>query len=151
MNTFSLKQLIDDPTRITVNCKSILDLILVSDHEIFSQSGVWPYGNSNHIAIYCTRKVKRPDIKKHHTSQIRSMKNYSAEALNSKLNKLNWFEILNLETANEAWLKFKQIFTIVINELAPLKSVRLKQRSQSWFIGVILDTIQKRDKALYKF
>ena len=79
------------------------------------------------------------------------MKNYSAEALNSKLNKINWFEILNLETANEAWLKFKQIFTSVINELAPIKSVRLKQRSQSWFTGEILDTIQKRDKALYKF
>ena len=114
--------------RFQHKCKSILDLILVSGHDKISQSGVWPHGIRDHMAIYCTRKVKRSDIKNKHKS-------------NSKLNKINWFEILNLKTAKETWLKFKQIFTSVINELAPIKSVRVKQRSQFWFTGEILDTI----------
>ena len=38
--TFDLDQLIMEPTRITPKSRTIIDLILVSDHAKISQSGV---------------------------------------------------------------------------------------------------------------
>ena len=48
-------------------------------------------------------------------------------------------------------MNFKGIFSKLIDQVAPLKSVRLKHRSIIWFDGEILNLISRRDKALYKF
>ena len=39
-------------------------------------------------------------------------------------------DVINCEKAHEAWCKFSGVFTCVIDEVAPVKEVRLKQRSQ---------------------
>ena len=58
---------------------------------------------------------------------------------------------MDLENVNSAWLKFKELFLSVVNELAPLKQIRIKQRSEPWFSGIILDLISRRDHALANF
>ena len=42
-------QVIKEPTRITPTCSSILDVIIVSDEEKISQSGVIPIGISDYL------------------------------------------------------------------------------------------------------
>ena len=42
-----------------VNSKTILDLILVTDSEKMSQSGVLGYGVSDDMITYCTRKCTK--------------------------------------------------------------------------------------------
>ena len=39
----------------------------------------------------------------------------------------------------------------VLNRVAPIKQVRLKQRSEHWMDGHILDLINQRDQALHNF
>ncbi len=56
--------------------------------------------------------------------------------------------ILNV---NEAWTNFKEMFTEVLNVVAPVKCVRLKQRTEMWFTGEILEKISQRDKAHINF
>ena len=47
MNMFNLQQLITTATRVTATCKSIIDLIFVSDPDKISQSGVIELGLSD--------------------------------------------------------------------------------------------------------
>ena len=151
LSVFDMCQLIDEPTRTTTTSKTAIDLIVTSDKEKVSQSGVLPYCISDHNVIYCTRKVKKYQVNKHNVQQIRSMKMYSAGALIDRLRSVNWLEVLNDEDVNSAWTKFSVLFLKVIDEIAPVKTVRLKQNSEPWFSGEILDLISRRDKAWIKF
>ena len=54
---FGLKQLISEPTRSCPTSESTINLIMVSDHEKISQSGIIDIGLSDHTVIYCTRKL----------------------------------------------------------------------------------------------
>ena len=113
-DTCNFTQLIQDYTRVTDNSKTTIDLILASDYTNISQSCVIDIGLSDHCMIYCTRKLKRDYIGKHNNVTFRSMKGYSKAEFG-------------------AWNRFKTVFVNIIDTLAPMKRVRLKQRSEPWF------------------
>ena len=100
---------------------------------------------------YCTRKTIKGQINKHKTIKIRSMKKYTTESFHEKLQAVNWSEIFNTENIDSAWNCFKQLFRSVIDDIAPFKEIRVKQRSEPWFDTELRDLIQKRDKALSDF
>ena len=146
-----MKQLIVDPTRVTETSSTVIDLICTSDPDRVMQSGVLPCKMSDHNVIFCTRKLSRGQFNKHNVSQIRSMKDYDKGVLMAKLGALDWFEVINTENVNDAWNRFRKMFLGVVDSVAPLKTVRLKQRTESWFSGDILRLISERDKAWINF
>ena len=79
---------------------------------------------------YCTRKVSRSIFNKHKTSRptIRSLKNYTKEKIIEQLKEINWFQVLNCDDVGKAWSAFHGLFAGVIDKVAPIKKVRLKQR-----------------------
>jgi len=77
--TFSLTEIIKEPTRITCTSSSLLDHILTNSSEKISQQGIIDVGLSDHQLIYCTRKIKRTKHNKHNQIKVRSLKNYSPE------------------------------------------------------------------------
>ena len=100
-------QVIKEPTRITPTCSSILNVIIVSDEEKISQSGIIPIGISDHFLTYCTRHSPKAKFNKHNTMRSRSMKNYSTEIFNEKLSEINWFKVINCDDVDVAWSNFK--------------------------------------------
>ena len=71
---FGLGQLIDSATRITCQCPSILDLVFVSFSDNVTQSGVLSVGFSDHLVVYCTRKIRKTRLDTHKSIKIRSLK-----------------------------------------------------------------------------
>ena len=63
----------------------------------------------------------------------------------------DWSSIFTVDNVNEAWQNFKTIFTQVLDTVAPVKEVRLKQRSEPWIDSEIITLIKERDTYLYKF
>ena len=57
MNLFNFSQIISDVTGVSKTSSSVIDLILISDFDKISQSGVLDIGISDHCLIYCTRKT----------------------------------------------------------------------------------------------
>jgi hypothetical protein len=72
MQLFGFEQIINEPTRITENCSSIIDLILCNKPENIVKSGSICVGLSDHNIIYCCRKIKRTTSSKHKNIKIRS-------------------------------------------------------------------------------
>ena len=83
--------------------------------------------------------------------QIRSLKNYSPEKLIQELGKLNWNNVITCDNVNQAWDNFKGLFMSVVDSIAPIKEIRLKQCTEPWMCNEILEGIRERDKSLYNF
>ena len=79
------------------------------------------------------------------------MKNYTKEKFCSKLSKLDWSMVTKYSNIELSWENFKTIFLKTIDTISPMKDVRLKQRSQPWFDGDILNSIRERDLALKNY
>ena len=78
------------------------------------------------------------------------MKDYNKDTFLHLLNEKDWNKVTPCDV-NSAWSIFKCMFTEVLDVIAPIKQVRLKQRSELWFDGYILNLTNKRDKAWTKF
>ena len=148
---FDLTQLITEPTRISDSSESLLDHIYVSNNEKIAQSGTINLGLSDHSLIYCTRKTVKALFRRHNTVKLRSMKNYSADKLNSELRQLDWTDFYQCDDVDLALSIFSVSFTKILDKIAPIKCVRIKQNTEPWITDEILQLIHNRDELLYKF
>ena len=150
-NMFDISQIINSPTRITSDSESLIDHIYVSNTEKVAQSGVIDLGFSDHSMIFCTRKTVRSLYNSHNSVKIRSMKNYSVETLNAKLNSVDWLEFYSSTCVDTALTIFCNTFTDILDSIAPIKTIRIKQRTEPWMTDNILQNIRERNRTFYNF
>ena len=149
--TFSLKQIINLPTRITSNSISLIDHILTNASNMISGSGVIDIGISDHQMIYCTRKMIRSKYDIHKNIKCRSFKNYDATNF---VDMLRLSDFPNYETytdINHAYSDFISKLTLSIDQIARTIVRRLKNMSEDWFDSEIFNAIRIRNKYLKKF
>ena len=83
--TFSLTDIIKEPTRITCSTSTLLDHTITNSSEKVSQKWVIDVEISDHQLIHYTGKTKRINHNRHNQIQVRSLKNYSAEIFTNAL------------------------------------------------------------------
>ena len=79
------------------------------------------------------------------------MRKYIKETFVTNLSDASWMQLEMSENVDEAWEIFKLHFLSELDLLAPLKEVRIKQRTKPWINSDILDLIRNRDNSLTKF
>ena len=113
-----------------------------------SQFGIVNIGLSDHQLIYCTRKITRTRLNTH---KYVKMRYYSEDLYVKKLKEIDFPDYSNFKDINEAYSDFTEKVASVIEEIAPIKEVRVKSNSQDWFDAEINEEIERRDKLLAKF
>ena len=83
--TYGLKQLIKEPTRVTVQSTTLIDHIVVSNTDNIVESGVLKITLSDHYLVYAVRKFQGGIKRQHKFIRTRQMKNFSEEAFLSEL------------------------------------------------------------------
>ena len=78
---------------------------------------------------------------------LRSLRNYSKEIFEEKLHEVDWQDVLDSNSVHEAFYHFNSKLMVVIDNIAPLKYIRIKQRTAPWVTGEILDLIYERYRA----
>ena len=99
---------------------------------------------------YCTRKISRSIFNRHKISTIWSLKKYTRKII-EQLKEINWFQVLNCDDVGKVWSASHGLFAGVIDKVAPVKKVHLKQRPEPWITDKILELIEERDKLLLEF
>ena len=145
-----LEQLIQEPTRITEKSETLLDHIISNSAQKVSQHGVLNLGLSDQHMIYCTRKSTKAKSFDHKHIKIRSMKNYNKDLFLKKLKLIKFPKYFDFIDINAAYSHFIQLIVSVIDEIAPLKEIRVRNNTQEW-MDEVLGGIRIRDKLLSKF
>ena len=129
----------------------MLDHIWTNSTDRVSQSGVVDTSLSDHQLIYCTGKISRIKFNVHKYIRIRSLKNYNQSLFLEKLNEINFPDYSKFETVHDAYSDFVGKVTSVIDQIAPMKEIRVKNNSPDWFDAEIHEEIETRDKLFAKF
>ena len=79
------------------------------------------------------------------------MKNYNKEDFLFKLKNANWETCFYATDVDKAWNGFNDIFMSILNSVALIKEIKLKQRTEPWVDSELLELIRIRDKHLYQF
>lgn len=130
---FSMRQIIDNFTRITEHSKTLIELFLTSSPNIYV-SGVISVGFSDHSAIFPVRNLHRlkPPLPKE--VDTRNFKRFNPDALIEDLNKISWSLINSFVDVEDSWDSFKQLYGEVADYHTP--RIRLRVRRQKIIISI---------------
>ena len=106
-DTYNFEQIIEQPTRITENSSTAIDLLLANNNHRIVDSGVLHVHLSDHSLIYCVVKAGVP-MAPGRVIEYRSYKHYSKEQFVKDLKETHWDlinEELDTNTAVELWNK----------------------------------------------
>ena len=76
------------------------------------------------------------------------MKTFDVETFKTKLSVMNW-SVSNYSNVQSACGKFSELLMSVFDSVAPIKQVRIKQKTEPWISTNILDCIKAKDNAFY--
>ena len=116
------------------------------------ESGVITSGLSDHFLVYCSRGavssslLSTPIIKR-----VQSFKNYSKDSLVQHLGMINWSSVLTSTDVNFCLDEFCRLFMLAVDKVAPVRDIRVRQRSEPWMTAHILAGIRERDDVLRQY
>jgi hypothetical protein len=143
-SSLNLFQLIKEPTRVTLQFSSLIDVILTSNTSLIAESGVEETHISDHFLVYSILKFK---LRKQLPDYVvtRSFKNYSSEAFKNDLEQLIWQYNSIDHDVNQRLDNFNQKFLSVLDMHAPIKTVKIKRRLCPFVGQEIVKLMKKRD------
>ena len=145
--TYGLKQLIKEPTRVTVQSSTLIDHIAVSDTDNIVESGVLKITLSDHYLVYAVRKFQGGVKRQHKFIRTRQMKNFSEEAFLSELRSVDWQSILRSSSdVREIVHNFTSVLSAVIEKYAPLVEKRVSDKYSPWLSPELKQLFNTRDK-----
>ena len=99
----------------------------------------------NHTSLNCTKKQPL-------TITTRAINEEKCEAINTRLQNIDWNNELNSKSANEAYTCFHTKMQEILNTETPIKTIKVKPSKvlkEPWISPGLLRNI-KRQKQLYK-
>ena len=145
----SLVQLIKEPTRITNNTCTLIDLILVNSPDKVKTSGCADMpGLSDHHIVYCSYSLKKTKFPPQLVKR-RDFRNFDQDSFSNEISNAQWNTVEGLVNNNidEATLQFEQIYSNAINKHAPFREVRVtKPVAATWLTDEIISLMDLRDK-----
>ena len=143
-----LRQLIKEPTRVTLDRNSCLDLFLTNCDNI-SKAGVCDINMSDHLPILLTRKRMKTNKKKSNFTG-RSYRRYEKNIFQQSIEEADWSAFNGSNTATDKWNCLLEIMRECIDKMCPLKMFKIKQEKEPWISNQLIELIKDKDHALKK-
>ena len=139
------RQLILEPTRVTLNTSSIIHHIYTTMPNNHVQSGVLKYTVSDHYLVYTILSFKKDTT----PGKILHKKSYDKMDIGAFLNKLMLSQLYNIvslsDNVQDAWVKWSDQFNSIVNRHVSTKQIRVKNKPNPWLTPKIFELIYKRD------
>ena len=116
---YGLKQLINEPTRVTEFASTLIDLIFTNYPDRVGCSGVSHIAISDHSLVYAYRKLSSDLPSKGNSSiSYRNFRNFDLENFRNEISQQEW-SFDESQDPNLAWSNWKTKFLRIVNSHAP--------------------------------
>lgn len=147
--SFGLKQLIKDPTRVTQDSKTLLDVIYTNRPQNVYSVKTIPAGLSDHDMIGCVRKLHNHKFQPR-TITCRNYANYDPISFCNDLRSNSLTPVFKSSCVNEAWSFLKAILKKCIDKHAPAIKKRIKGKLCPWLTQKVKQEMNTKDQLLRK-
>ena len=149
LDDYGFTQLITEPTRITSDSQTLIDVIATTHPENYGSRGVISCGVSDHMLVYAEQMIcANPPVG---TITTRCFNKCDWEVLQEDMMAAPWQKVEKCDNADQAWNSWKSIFLEVLNKHAPVKTVRPRKNQLPWIDEDIRELMQERDWVLHKY
>jgi exonuclease III len=150
---FALTQVIDEPTRITANSSTLIDLMLVSNPENVKVHGVVDTpGISDHCLTFMSYSIKKPKFKPKMLTR-RDFRNFDSDKFKADMAAAPWGNIYAVDdddVDNKVTI-FENIHREIIDKHAPMRTFRVTRPATPWLTDEIKKIMDERDRYKNKF
>ena len=128
---FSLKQIIKEPTRVTLTTSALIDHIATTFTDNIVDSGVQKVALSDHYMV-CKRKLNDAVSESHTMISTRNIKNFHQEAFLADVAYICWDTVVsNYSDTNDMIREWSSLFLAIIEKHAPMRAVRVSDKKVS--------------------
>ena len=144
---FSFKQLVEEPTRVTLETATLIDHIATTCARNIVKTGVHEVSLSDHFLVYCIRKFNGAVEKGHKRIKTRSMKHFKEDEFLSDVSDICWEQFFqqtdNINTLVDDW---STLFALIIEKHAPLREMRVSEKHCPWINKDLKSLMKTRDR-----
>jgi hypothetical protein len=148
---YNFLQLINEPTRITENSQTLIDLILVCNiNFVTSTKIIHTHNISDHAMVMCetTWELHRTPLR---FTTSRSYRDFNYNNFLTDLMNLDWREFLYAKNVNDKVKIFNYMIISLFDIHAPLRTIRITKPKAPWLTEELKALMKQRDKALQTF
>ena len=142
-----LYQLIDRPTRITINSSTLIDILITNKPDMIINFDVVPCHIADHESIIAVINLKKP---RHGPEQktYRCLRNYSPDKLcNLLFDEMESLStILDTDDVDTQTEVLSNIIVKAIDKIAPIETVTINRPPSPWINSEIKEDIADRDR-----
>lgn len=151
LNDLVLHQLIKDPTRVSGESHSLIDLIIVKNKRMVIDSGVVECSLSDHNLIFCVIDFlyeSNPIVKR-----FRDYSNFDIDNFKMDAQLIDWNYIYLIQNIHDKVKFFNSCIEDLFDKHAPYKSLTLKRikHNNPWFTPTLKEILKIKNKAWCRF
>lgn len=148
LKSLGFTQVIDKPTRQTLNTASIIDVIYIKTVKKIVVA-VIPLCISDHYMVVCSRFLDyhRPAS---HKIKGRTYKNYNLEAARQFYARCDTQRIFSYQDVDVVWDHLLELITSCANKLCPMKEMKVWDNKPCWITNEVIELFHERDQAFTK-
>ena len=143
---FSFKQIIKEPTRVTLTTSTLIDHITTTCTDNILDLGVHKIALSDYYMVFCKRKLDAAVGGSHRMIYTRIMKSFNQEAFLADVAGICWEKVLSksndINVMNREW---SSVFSAIIEKHAPLREMRVSDTNSPWITNELKSLMKSRD------
>ena len=141
---FNLVQLVEEPTRVTLETATIIDHIATTSTRNITKVGGHVVSLSDHYVDYCIRKFNGATEKDYKKIKTRSMQHFSENQFLSDISGISWGQFFQqIDHTGMLVNNWSSLFSFVIEKNAPLKEISV---SEIYCLWICKDLKRPRDR-----
>ena len=152
IESFSMTQLIDQPTHILTNSSSLIDLIITDQVDMFVDSGLLPSPSdkSYHEIINGKLNLAAP-LPPPYKRRVWDYNEANHDLIKETLSNTNSEAIFENSTPDKAVKDFTDIILSTMSQFIPNKIITINERDPPWLTKSIKNKIKSKHRAYHKF
>ncbi|CAB4043715.1 Hypothetical predicted protein, partial [Paramuricea clavata] len=136
-----LEQLIKEPTRVTSNTKSLIDVLITTTPSLFNKAGVLSVTLSDHYPIYGIMAFPGNNLEKHKIITTRSWNENNINNFVNELEQESW-SVIDAFDDDDMFFAWEREFKSIFDNCFPRK--RIRKQTHPWLDSTLLRVMRKR-------